>query len=688
MAITFERIEIRYSKKRRKKDNKNFGLNVFKITFACLIVFLALFVEISCEYVKYKALKDTLDVEPTEPISKSIADVIDEFYIKNNIDFDFIIYGNRTNHINDVINGIKETFPTTLKHIPDIEKWDHKLSRSAIFFMNSLTELEILHNHSFYTSFGTQFRNLEIKKFKFLIYIEETKSFETVENITQSIRHLAIGMLSDMSYYEFLIFNDENKIVLAANVFYSENKCREINLRKLNKFYKNTQKWDENLDNFDHYANFHGCMVNFRIPTFYEYFIEGVKSFSVLNESLSEKNIKFVGVINALLETVAKKHNFTIHYTLKDNNKVWRSKNYNLTDQNSFGIEINTNPVFYGFNYIYNSQPIDSYDFYFLISYNDFYTNYEKLIFPFDTTTWILIFFTFTLTFGSILGLHFCPHWIKLIVFGEGINNPAYNALGIFFGISQLRLPNESFCRAIFIIYLWYCLIIRTCWQSMMFEFMTTDMRKPLPQLIEHFLSMNYTMVWDIITTGYMYSETFTDANRPKDLMLYNNFEEYFSLYEAALNFDTKSKYAFFVNTHIHAILNSTFKNSLPVMKNERITKQSTISMIERTFITQLIDDTINKLMPSGILQHENDYSMWYMHRPVDVEVKDPRRILSMFDLEFGFVIFLGFLGLSIVVFICELHALYLKRQLRNLLGLYEFIRVIREKLKDYHDRW
>jgi hypothetical protein len=77
------------------------------------------------------------------------------------------------------------------------------------------------------------------------------------------------------------------------------------------------------------------------------------------------------------------------------------------------------------------------------------------------------------------------------------VTNPAYNALGIFFGISQLRLPCESFSRFVLLLYIWFCLIFRTCYQSMMFEFMTSDMRKPVPASIDDLILMNYTIFTD-----------------------------------------------------------------------------------------------------------------------------------------------------------------------------------------------
>jgi len=39
-------------------------------------------------------------------VSTAIADICEEFFIKNSIKFDLIIYGKRTRHLDDVADGI------------------------------------------------------------------------------------------------------------------------------------------------------------------------------------------------------------------------------------------------------------------------------------------------------------------------------------------------------------------------------------------------------------------------------------------------------------------------------------------------------------------------------------------------------------------------------------------------------
>ncbi|KAG5679174.1 hypothetical protein PVAND_008764 [Polypedilum vanderplanki] len=237
-------MKVRYPIKRRKKNKKDPNLEVCKIILATLSVFLALCIEISCQNIKHKNLYK----DPIQSISKSIVDVINEFYIKNNIDFDFIIYGNKTNHIKDVINGIQnqlkqKTYPTTIKHIQDFLKWHHVLNQSVIFFVESLIGFVYLHLNSINrTILNPQFNHLKPRNFKFLVYFEDIHSFQLFENVTRSVKHQSIGYFLDFTFYEFLIFEDKNKILLYANVFYSEEKCGEIQLKKLNSFDKETQK--------------------------------------------------------------------------------------------------------------------------------------------------------------------------------------------------------------------------------------------------------------------------------------------------------------------------------------------------------------------------------------------------------------------------------------------------------------
>jgi len=125
----------------------------------------------------------------------------------------------------------------------------------------------------------------------------------------------------------------------------------------------------------------------------------------------------------------------------------------------------------------------------------DAYTPYEKLLLPFDTETWILLIVTFLLTFVIILIINKLSKRAQNIVYGKQVDTPIWNVISIFFGISQTKLPTENFSRFILTLFIIFCLIFRTCFQSKSFEFMTSEPRRAPPKTPQDLIDMNYTLL-------------------------------------------------------------------------------------------------------------------------------------------------------------------------------------------------
>ncbi|KAG5671269.1 hypothetical protein PVAND_001475 [Polypedilum vanderplanki] len=636
-------------------------------------------------------------------VSKAISDVIREFYITNKVDFNLIIYGETTNHINDVINEVTKKLSQkensiNIKHFPFINYWNHNLNQSAVIFIKSMRNLENLHLRSISKRADySHLTNSFSENLKFLVYIEEIKTFQQLDFVVKNSCNPAKNVNTDLRYFEFFITTDLNFVNFSANLLYSEKACEKFSPKILNSFDKRLQKWSKKLENFDHYRNFNGCLLKFRAELNNLLYFKKHKMLGFLSSLSKDRFQNFVtsekpklnGLVNEIVELMAKSSNFTPHFTvflpdLDERPPIFISlSNYktslDLSQILLYGNIQNNSDMFQTF------RPFTTEEYYFLLSHNDLYSNYEKLLFPFDFLTWVFLLFTFGLTFGTIFILHYCPKLFKTIIFGKGINKPAYNALGIFFGISQLRLPKESFCRVILIIYIWFCLIIRTCWQSKMFEFMTSDMRKPLPASIEDIRKMNYIYV--VPTNRFNFFMEMLN-NKVNSHLLIVDLYSMRLYYSNAFEKDQKNKYAFIITKSTHDFWISELKGSLPILPIEKFTKDMSIFTMKNSILFVQMNQIMNKFIETGIAQHLLDYAVWFLWRPSDKKVEDPRKVLSMSDLEFGFVIFLGFLSLPVVVFICELLSLKVRRQMRKLVGLYEFMRIIRERLKDYHDKW
>ncbi|KAG5671309.1 hypothetical protein PVAND_001514 [Polypedilum vanderplanki] len=627
---------------------------------------------------------------------KAISDVIHEFYIAQNIKFDFIIYGKKSNHINDVIDEITKELdiPMKLTHIENL-KILINFNDSAVIFIKSSENLNKLHLNSY--EYILKLTTETFKKFKFFVYVEEIQTFQNLEDAVRELNYTYYLHNSDIRYFEFFITTDEKFVNLSTNLLYSEDHCGQFKPKLFNYFNISALKWNQKLQNFDHFNNFHGCMISFAFKYSEIFYIKDIGQHKFTEEIIAKINFQlhygeptYGGSLHEIIETLAEIYNFTAHYTCVTpvaeslDFIKFHTKNYEVFDWSFYGFDIDF--LHRNLDFCY-TLPFTDVEYFYLISYNDLYNNYEKLLFPFDATTWLLLLLTFGLTFITILVLRFASQYIRTIIYGKGVKTPGFNAIIIFFGISQIKLPNESICRFVLLLFIWFCLIFRTCWQSKMFEFMTTDMRKPLPESFEDLKEMNYTIVLpDFGESHKVYDELSSERERPNIVKL--TIEQFCDLYKQVLDGKSTTKYAFFVSVSDHQILNSTYGKSLPKMENESIRKEKGYAMKKNSMLTEHLTKIIDRLIPTGVIKHLDDFAKWYLYRHLEMEIEDPRRILSMSDLQFGFVIFLGFMSLPIVVFICELHVLYVRRQLRKLLGLYEFVRVIRERLKDYHDKW
>jgi hypothetical protein len=244
---------------------------------------------------------------------------------------------------------------------------------------------------------------------------------------------------------------------------------------------------------------------------------------SQMRKLIDHGNLSYRGLLFEITKTLAKEANFTAHHQIHLNipdkanpddfsasqkgKKIHTELTMDVaayTHVNFLGSRTFQKPVGAGVTITLKAS-VDAYwthigtsftsaDFYYLITPTEFYSNYEKLVMPFETYAWICFGLSFALTFGIILVLNQLAKRIRSIILGKGIQHPAMNALNIFFGISQNKLPNENFARILLAMFIFLCMIFRTCYQSMMFEFMTTDMRKPPPESLEDLVNMNYTL--------------------------------------------------------------------------------------------------------------------------------------------------------------------------------------------------
>jgi hypothetical protein len=273
------------------------------------------------------------------------------------------------------------------------------------------------------------------------------------------------------------VVNTFAKIELMTTRFFTENTCYNGHLVTVDHFNFTTEKWDFNLKSAENGKNFHGCLVTTLINTQSEGYYVKLRKHMVMGGIAYE--------IHKIMATVG---NFTPHYQLAVDDQ--------LTPDTAH-IVINM-VISYEIESILNLDHfvhlLFTREHFFALTPSEQYTNYEKIMFPFDMTSWILFGLSFGLTLVAIAVINTQPRETQAIIYGAGIKTPTYNVLGAFFGIAQMQLPSENCPRILLTFFIYLCLIFRTCYQGRMFDFMTSDMAKPAPETIDELYDRDYTI--------------------------------------------------------------------------------------------------------------------------------------------------------------------------------------------------
>lgn len=140
-------------------------------------------------------------------------------------------------------------------------------------------------------------------------------------------------------------------------------------------------------------------------------------------------------------------------------------------------------------------------------------TAFEKLFSPFRISTWITLLSTFLIGVIVIFIVRLQNKSVQNFVFGIKTGNPYLNMLDIFLNGSQHIQPKRNFSRTLLMIFILFCIIIRTLYQAALFNFLQTDQRHPEIQSIDELIAKKFDI--------YMY-ESFQELS--KGLKIHKRF--------------------------------------------------------------------------------------------------------------------------------------------------------------------
>lgn len=136
------------------------------------------------------------------------------------------------------------------------------------------------------------------------------------------------------------------------------------------------------------------------------------------------------------------------------------------------------------------------------------FTPIEKMVKPFDNTTWIVTSMTFIAGFFLCFVMSFMSQHLKDFVFGRLVHYPSTSILQIFFGIGVVSEPGRNFSRFMFTLFTILCLILRTAYQGKMFDLLQYDVRQPDANSIQEVVDRKIPVYHQLI--GVFYSNETT----------------------------------------------------------------------------------------------------------------------------------------------------------------------------------
>lgn len=426
-------------------------------------------------YYKINQIPDILS-----QISQPFSEIIHEMFVKDEIHFDIIIYGSWTRKMMDLLNEItKRNQGNFAEKVRSVNPafWDHNLNNSAVIFLNYFEDLLKFNKNANLTN---EFH----KPLRFLVYCEYFDEINAGLNYYMKIER-PDGDSRHIGYFEnfFVIF--PNEFVLFRYEWYTATECNKMRLVEQNTFNPFSMTWSKKLKIEEKFKNFHNCMLTINL---------------VDNHMFTTMDIhgNMHGVPVDFFNAMSRKGNFIPYFQ-----QIER-----IEDEH--GHEISISPigdyyqdpqVYFIIPYVTQTEHYKHGHFLpyfmeerisFLLATPEPYSAYEKLLLPFDDTTWIFFIAVFIYSFLTILVINLVSRKFQDMFYGKNVNTPVFNVVGTFFGISQTKLPDANFPRILLMTFILYCLVLRTAYQGVLFEYVATDMRRPYPTTIDELYEKNY----------------------------------------------------------------------------------------------------------------------------------------------------------------------------------------------------
>lgn len=288
---------------------------------------------------------------------------------------------------------------------------------------------------------------------------------------------MKVDQSSTISVYTFLPFSSET--------------CGNTKPFLINEF--KDGKFTENVETLftDKTSNLNGCEV--RIAT------SDDSQPYVFSELLPNGSYHFYGRDVDLVNTLSEQLNFRINFTYVGEEGSLSEKGIAegpflmLFEDKADLIIASYWLVTYRLKFVDASVPYISEKISFMIPPGAEFSSFEKFARPLDAVTWICLLIFIGCGFAAILLVkNFSSKKVQQFIFGVGVENPSLNIVNAIYGGSQKTLPKLNFARYLLMMFIIFCLVMRTLYVGSLFRFIQGKVHHKEVESIDDMIEKDY----------------------------------------------------------------------------------------------------------------------------------------------------------------------------------------------------
>lgn len=364
-------------------------------------------------------------------LSSAIKEILGEKFVgKNSRHIDLIYCGQNSGESELLVEEVLRIKTDSLT----VQLWKIEAENSSTFHLK-FPSLLIFESVEFYSKAVAHIKWQNTRKVRHhhLVYVSGASANDIQNNTSNGF---------DIDNVAFLILDDKKSIKLASSFMFTPQKCRSNQLKTINEFSRKSMKWNNAEFYPEKYQNFYNCSVSFV-------------------SHLGEKQNPFQ-LEHEVTKALSKSYNFSINYNNTD---------YDLIETLLMFSDIRS------LDELEISAPLLCNDMAFFIPPGEPRAQIEKMFLMFDWEVWVAIALTFAISLVTIQVINRMSIRAQNLVFGSNIRAPTLNLFEIFLCGGQYRVPIGSFARFLLMLFLVWSIIIRTCYQSMLYQYLQADMR-------------------------------------------------------------------------------------------------------------------------------------------------------------------------------------------------------------------